>query len=122
MGKKPYDKDITVHWHQSNKALTACGQPWLVFWGDTDPESYHRGQLPYGESSTTDAKVTCQTCLEARYNIKKQEMEALAERIDIFWEKKKRKVVKPKPDHNLIAKRIAAIVVSELNKHTREGK
>lgn len=117
MGKKPYGKEV-VHWHQTNKALTACGQPWRIFWGDEEPESYSRGSLPYGESTTTDARVTCQKCLEGRYNVKKAEMEALYERIDIFWKTPQKKKIdkKPKLDHALISKRISAVVVSELSK------
>ena len=115
MGKVPYEKDVTVHWHQKGKALTACGQPWLSFWDEDPGDSWNRGSLPYGESTTTDTKVTCQTCLEARYMVKRTEMEEIASRITLFGVKKPKIKVK-KIDHNTIAKRVAAVVVAELAK------
>lgn len=86
VGRIPYDKKIKVHFHRNFMALTACGRSWREFWGpNDDPDT---GRMPYGEATTTDAKVTCQECLEARYNEKKRELEALEVRIDVFFEGK----------------------------------
>lgn len=109
-----------IHYHQKNKALTACGRPWLSFWDEPPENNWSRGSLPYGESSTTDSKVTCQECLEARYKIKSKELEELHERIDIFWDGKrpKKKVTAKKFDKSAFAivfgKRMAAFALSEL--------
>lgn len=107
-----------VHYHQKNKALTACGRPWLSFWEKDPPRDWYRGSLPHGESSTTDSKVTCQECLEARYKLKSKELEELHSRIDIFWvgkKKPKRKSETQKAvDTAAIGKRVAAFVVAEL--------